>query len=163
MVKKLDRLNSLFITLYTLSKPSSMGYRTVCGIGGVLISSDPSNIFTTSPVEGLMKASSWMHQKPVFNAHSSSSSSIAPSSRSPVCNFSRRPITHFLEELTFSLIKYQTPNNLWFAEARTWLIYTLKAHPGLKKSSSSKVMSRFLQPPTISKRSYLYCRHRLLQ
>ena len=64
--------------------------------------------------------------------------------QSPVCNFSRRPITHFLEELTFSLIKYQTLNNLWFAEARTWLIYTLKAHPGLKKSSASKVMSRFL-------------------
>ena len=161
MVKKLDRLNSLFITLYTLSKPSSMGYRTVCGIGGVLISSDPSNIFTTSPVEGLMKTSSWMHQKPIFNALPA----LLPPLPLPVACLQLFSSSHysFPKGIDILLIKYQTLNNLWFSEARTWLIYTLKAHPGLKKSSASKVMSRFLQPPTISRRSFLYCRHRLLQ
>lgn len=45
------------------------------------MSTDPSNILTTSPIEGLMLTSSWMHQNAVINALISCFSSTAPSSR----------------------------------------------------------------------------------
>lgn len=45
------------------------------------MSTDPSNIFTTSPIEGRMLTSSWMHQNAVVSALVSCFSSTAPSSR----------------------------------------------------------------------------------
>lgn len=81
MVKELNWWKSLFMALYTCSRPSSISSKTVWGIGGVFMSIDPSNILTTSPIEGLMKTSSWMHQNATFNALIISSSSTVPPSR----------------------------------------------------------------------------------
>lgn len=77
MVKELKGLYSLFMALCTWSKPSSINSSTVCGIGGVLMSTEPSSILTTSPIVGLMETSSWMHQNATLRALVSSSSSTA--------------------------------------------------------------------------------------